>query len=106
MRLTIRRMMLAVAVFTVAMNLGLSYRRSGDYRRQARFFARASESAVFRARNVESGAARLDGYTAEQKRKVVDQARRFVEYASRLKSKYERAAYLPWLPVEPDPPPP
>ncbi len=106
MRLTIRRMMLAVAVFTVAMNLGLSYRFSGDYRRQARFFARAGEIAAFRARNVESGAARLDGYTDEQKRKVVDQARRFVEYASRLKSKYERAAYVPWLPVEPDPPPP
>ncbi len=104
MRLTIRRMMLVVAVFTVAMNLGLSYRRSGDYRRQARFYADAGERAVFRARNVESGAARLDGYTDEQKQKVVDQARRFVDYASRLKSKYERAAYVPWLPVEPDPP--
>jgi hypothetical protein len=48
----------------------------------------------------------MDGYTAEQKQKAVDQARRFAVYSSRLKSKYGRAVFLPWLPVEPDPAPP
>jgi hypothetical protein len=106
MRFTIRRMMLAIAVFTIALYVGLSYRRSGDYRRQTRFWADAEDVALVRARNVESGAARLDGYTAEEKQKAVDQARRFAVYSSRLKSKYERAVFLPWLPVEPDPAPP
>ena len=61
-------MMLAVAVFTIALYVGLSYRRSGDYRRQAQFYAHAREVALVRARNVESGAARLDGFTAEENR--------------------------------------
>jgi hypothetical protein len=106
MRFTIRKMMFAIGVFTIALYIGLSYRRSWDYRRQAQFYVHAREVALVRARNVESGAAHLDGYTAEQKQKAVDQARRFAVYASRMKWKYERAVFLPWLPVEPDPAPP
>ncbi len=45
MRLTIWKMMLAVAVFTIALYVGLSYRRSGDYRRQAQFYAHVGERA-------------------------------------------------------------
>jgi hypothetical protein len=105
MRLMIWKMMLAVAVFAIALNVGLSYRWSEGYRRQAQFYAHVGKAALFRARNVESGAARLDDYTAEQKQKAVDQARRLADYSFRLKSKYERAVYLPWLPVEPDSPP-
>jgi hypothetical protein len=106
MRLTVRRMMLAVAVFTVALHVGLSYRRSADYQREALFYTRAGEAALERAHAVESGAARLRGYTAEEVQRVADQARRFADYASRQKAKYERAAYLPFFPVKPDPPPP
>jgi hypothetical protein len=106
MRLTVSRMMLAIAIFAIALNVGLSYRRSGDYRLQAQFYAWKGEAALNRAKYVESGAALLDGYTAEEKRRMVDQARRFAAYSSRMKSKYERAVYFPWLPVEPDPPPP
>jgi hypothetical protein len=106
MRYSIQRMMLAIAVFAIALYVGLSYRLSVDYRRRARFYARVGASALVRARNVQSGAARLDGYTAEQKQRMVDHARRLAEYSSRLKSKYERAVLLPWLPVEPDPIPP
>jgi hypothetical protein len=95
MKFTIRKMMLAIAVFAIALCVGLSYRRSGNYRRQAQFYAHAGEVAFVRARNVESGAAHLEGYSAEEKRKVVDEARRFAAYASRLKSKYERATFLP-----------
>ena len=106
MRFTIRRMMLAIAIFTVALYVGLSYRQSAEYWRQAQFWARAQGVALIRARNVESGFARLDDDTAEGKRKALDQARIFAEYSSRLKAKYKRAAFLPWLTVEPDPAPP
>jgi hypothetical protein len=106
MRFTIRKMMFAIGVFTIALYIGLSYRRSWDHRRQASFYADAREVAPVRARNVESGAAHPNGYTAEEKQKAVDQARRFAVYASRMKRNYERAVFLPWLPVEPDPAPP
>jgi hypothetical protein len=95
--------MLVVAVFSISLRVGLSYRRSVDYWRQALFYAHARESALVRARAVESGAAHLGGYTAEEKRRLVDQARRFADDSSRLRSKYERAAFLPFLSVEPDP---
>jgi hypothetical protein len=106
MRFTIRRMMLAIAVFTIALYVGLSYRRSPDYWRQAQFWAHAKEVALVRARNVESGFARLDYVGVDEKRKALGQATQFAEYSSRLKSKYQRAAFLPWLPVERDPAPP
>ena len=83
MRFTIRKMMLAIGVFTIALYIGLSYRRSWDYRRQAQFYAYAREVALDRARNVEVRAARLKGYTAEEKQKAVDQARRLAVYSSR-----------------------
>ncbi len=105
MRFTIRRMMLAIAVLIVSMYIGLSYRRSGDYPRQAQFYARLGQAALNRARNFESGTARLDSHTAEQSQNATDQARRLAAYWFRLNSKYEWAVYLPWLPVDPDPPP-
>jgi hypothetical protein len=104
MKFTIRRMMLAIAVFTIALYVGLSYRQSGVYRRQAQFYAHAGDVALVRARNVESGWARLDGYTAEERQKAVVQARRFAAYAARMKSKYDRATFLPWVPIATDPP--
>jgi hypothetical protein len=35
-----------------------------------------------------------------------DRGLRFANHFAGLKAKYERAARYPWLPVEPDPPPP
>ena len=105
-RFTIRRMMLLIAVFTIALYIGLSYRNSGDYWRLAQFYAHAREAALVRARNIQSGAARLDGYTVEQKQRAADQSTQFAAYFSRLKSKYNRAAFLPWLPVASDTAPP
>ena len=106
MRFTVGRMMLAIAVFAVALHVGLSYRLSWDYWRHSQFYSHARKVALVRARNVESGAARLDGYTAEQKQKAVEQARRLAIYSSQMKAKYDRAVFIPWLPVEPDPAPP
>ncbi|MGO9469634.1 MAG: hypothetical protein ACLQIB_38225 [Isosphaeraceae bacterium] len=105
-RLTIRRMMLAIAVFTIALHVGLVYRRSPDHFRQARFWAHKRQVALVRARNVESGAARLNDASVAGKRNELETARRFAEYSSRMRSKYERAVFLPWLPVEADPDPP
>jgi hypothetical protein len=103
--MTTRRWITAVAVFAISLHIGmLLFRRLVEFRSQARFYAHAEKVALFRARNVASGAALLHGNTAEEKRRTVNQARQFAAYAARLKSKYERAAYLPFLPVEPDPP--
>src|SRR4051812_35465259 len=101
-RLTIRQMLLAVAIFAVALNIGLSYRMSGEYRRRAQFYTRAGEAASLRAQNVESGVLFMKGYTAEEKQNLIGQAKRLIEYANRMRAKYERAAYIPWLPLEPD----
>ena len=105
-KFTVGRLMLAVAFFSVGLHVGLSYRRSGEYGRAARFHARAAEMAVIRARDVGSGEANLHGYTDEEKLRVVDQARRFAAYSGRMKTKFEWAALFPWLPVAPDPPTP
>ncbi len=106
MRLTIQRLMLAIAVFAIALSVGLSYHRSRGFSRQAQFWSHASGVALVRARNIASGAARSDSQTAERKQKAVDQAMHFADYSSRLQSKYERAVFLPWLAVEPDSAPP
>ena len=99
--------MFAIAVFTIALHVGLAYRRSSpDHFRQARFWAHKRQVALVRARNVESGAARLNDSSVAGKRRELETARRFAEYSSRMRSKYQRAVFLPWLPVEPDPAPP
>ena len=103
-RFTVRNLVVVVAVFALSLEVGLAYRRSADYQRQAQFYAYTGGVALFTARNVESGATHLQGYTAAEKWKVVDQARRYASHAARLKAKYERAALVPWLPLTPDPP--
>lgn len=106
MRLTIRRLMLAIAVFAVAMFIGQSYHRSGEYRREAKFYAGVAKRGQILAELVEAGEVRLEGYTAEESRRAVIQARRLADHARRMESKYEFAVYLPWLPMAPDPPRP
>ena len=44
--------------------------------------------------------------SAKDFREDAEQATRRAAYHASLKRKYERAARYPWLPVEPDPPPP
>ena len=94
-RLTVRNLMILVAVFALSLQFGLAYRRSwDDYRRLAQFYAHTGGVARFRARNVASGD--LRGYTAEEKRKVVEQARKFASHSARMKAKYEWMALVPW----------
>jgi hypothetical protein len=106
MQISIRRLMIAIAVFTMALDIGLSYRLSPSYRRQAAFFARTGQIALVRAGNVESGWLRLEGYSDAQKKKAADQARQFADWCTRMKWKYHRASLLPWLPLARDPAPP
>ncbi len=96
-RLTVRNLMIMVAVFALSLEVGLAYRRSWDYyRRQAQFYAYTGGVALFRARNVASGETHLEGYTAEEKQKVVDQARRFASHSARMKARNEWMALVPW----------
>jgi hypothetical protein len=102
-RLTVRQLMIAVAVFAFSLEVGRAYRRSGDYRMQAWLYQERERVALRRARDVESGRIHLDGYTAQEKQRFVAQSRRFAAHAARMRAKYEWATYLPWLSVAPDP---
>jgi hypothetical protein len=104
-RFTVRRMMIAVAVFAFSLEVGRAYRRSGDYWEQARLYERLERVALHRARDAEWGRIHLDGYTAQEKQRVVAQSRKLAAYSARMRAKYEWATYLPWLPIAPDPSP-
>ncbi len=100
-RFTVRRLMVAVALAAVAIG-GVAWvarveRLASEYRRQ---YARHSAE-VQRYGEEASKALGLGGGRERHVR-----ASRLAAYHARLESKYGRAAHNPWLPVEPDPPPP
>jgi hypothetical protein len=86
MQLTIRRMMIAVAVVGVAFSIPAALRRRSEA------FARIS-AAHFRA---------ADGLNPPRSHARV----RLADWHILLGWKYRAAAARPWLTVEPDPPPP
>ena len=90
-RLTVRGMMVAVAVVAVALSLIVLKRRSDGYRSLAGYHA-ARAMAESGTGPAESGFARI--WTQQG------------EWHKRMREKYERAASRPWMPVEPDPPEP
>jgi hypothetical protein len=83
-RMTVRLLLVLVALTALATELGLILWRAWSY----------SKRAADHARHLRSG--RYFIYDSTELREWHDQMRR----------KYERAASRPWLPVEPDPPPP
>lgn len=100
-RFTVRRLMVVVAVAAVAIG-GAAWvvrvgRLASDYRR---LHARHS-SEVQRYHEEASKALR-----SRNGRDRYVLASRLADYHARLESKYGHAAHNPWLPVDPDPPPP
>jgi hypothetical protein len=75
-RLTVRALTIVVAVAALLTGGFVLARRSAHYRREALYHSRA--------------AARAAGANDD--------------YRERLVKKYERAAYQPWFPLDPDPP--
>jgi hypothetical protein len=85
-RLTIRRLMLVVAIAAAVAGWAVE--------RHRRFADLARRHATALARGTDSGGVVLTFDTPTRR------------WRSGLQAKYERAARSPWLPVEPDPPEP
>ncbi len=98
MRFTVRRMMGAVAI--VALLLAwVQMRRRFDERR-ASF---EDQSVIHAAHEILQRGGGADVFSGIGE--IKPNARR-AAYHARMRQKYERAARYPWLPIEPDPPPP
>lgn len=90
-RVTIRRMMVAVAIVGMCLGCGVWIQK----------LRRASESYRVRAILHTSSAARLIRYNHQH-----GGLEKHVAYDLKMRAKYMRASLYPWLPVEPDPPKP
>lgn len=82
LRLTVRRMMAAVAILAILIAMGLQWWR-------------LHQKAEYHAWGIVLSG-NLKGPMGEE----------LAEYHARLRDKYESASARPWLPVDPDPPPP
>jgi type II secretory pathway component PulJ len=122
-RFTVRRMMIAVAIVACLIGGGLHAWR---IYRKFQMFAEKAEFHSFREWQRRRLAAAVEGQaelsrkrallfpnerqdlleSAEISEKVAKHEGTRADYQAALKTKYERAARFPWLPVEPDPPEP
>jgi hypothetical protein len=97
-------MMIAVAIVAVGMGTiaGLARRRD-SYLNQAARHRRLSNNALLQSTLVTS----LHHFVlSKPELELMKAHERFAIHHAELQAKYERAARHPWLPVEPDPPPP
>jgi hypothetical protein len=111
-RLTVRRMMIAVAAVALLMFAVDCVRRSSVYRHQADLYALAEDHALWVAHKTEE----VERYWQDHPEKRAEAmsrlyhwhgpepARKLAAYHARLKRKYHRAMWRPWEAVEPDPP--
>jgi hypothetical protein len=117
MRYTMKRMMLAVAVLALIMGgLRIVWLRDG-YRKAAAYYASLEKLHRESRRFVEDGGRaeeelalafgeKVSGEDKKQQSTEVRGWQRLSDYCAALRRKYERAAARPWIPVDPDPPPP
>jgi hypothetical protein len=101
-RMTTRRWMVMVGIVAIALGvieIVRERRLASGYRLRAKFYAtwEASTGDI-----VFTGSGRAQGLTAVAK--APDEGQK--AYAASMRRKYEWAAAHPWLPVQPDPPPP
>jgi hypothetical protein len=98
-KMTTRRWIVAVAVVALVLGIVAFVRRRAQFRALADYHAETAR----RIRSAHVWVTRPGGAfvhtTALAPRPVID-------YHATLAVKYEHAARYPWLPVEPDPPPP
>lgn len=102
-RFTLRRLMAAVAASAVILGGVRLHRQATDYRSRAA----GSAQTLALIRNGAWGYRLVVGQDGRWHR-VIDRADllSLIRYHTELRTKYERAAARPWLPVEPDPPEP
>jgi hypothetical protein len=96
-RVTVRRMMVAVAVLAVAMGGIALRRRSEFYQASARHHSRMERSSVI---------AIVEGSGPASRDELARLNRARTAYHADLRQKYERAAGHPWVSMPPDPPEP
>ncbi len=101
LRFTVRRLMIAVAILALSIRAIIWV---GEMRtRSAEYAERASEFGTSTTRGG-SGRIRSDGAWVHISEN--ENTHRQDEWACKLAEKYWRLSDYPWLPVEPDPPPP
>jgi hypothetical protein len=94
-RLSIRRMMIVVAIVAACFWGSASIRRRGRFSDMARIWGNTEAALCETAQGSVPGPHGDPAYN-----------RVLAEYSGKMRMKYERAARYPWLPVEPDPPEP
>jgi hypothetical protein len=112
-RLTVRWLMVAVAIVALVAWLAPVRRQQESYAARAAIYRRYAQSfrAKYEGRSnvVFSHPFLRDGWCNDSGPDIAatpELQREWAEYCERLASKYERAARYPWLPVPSDPPPP
>jgi hypothetical protein len=116
-RFTIGRAMAAVAVLALIMGGARIAWLRDRYRKAAAYYAAMENlQRTIQRSTVESAAAEEElllafdqKVSADDKQQAAAEAKAMqplIDYYAALKRKYERAAARPWLPVDPDPPPP
>jgi len=133
-RFKTRVIMIVVAVVAVAIGAEMTRRRWEDYRERATWYRILEVSWSTWVARWKQRAAEYRGYVERTKKEAehastergdgpeddvvsatqaylfaserAEDCQRQVDYFGRLKTKYERAAWRPWLLVEPDPPAP
>jgi len=122
-RLKPRDLMIAVLAFALSLKLGLAYRHSANYWREAEFYARALVSARYTADllEVEEKPGReeqapvipkggvvmevgISNLKGDERKRTAERSRNFADHLGRMQDRYRRAAFLPWLPNTPEPP--
>ena len=100
-RLTARDLMIAVAAFALSLKLGLSYSRSPDYWEESRFHAMAAASFRYFASRFDEGGTLWDRDDPAESRLTAARARQFAVEEERKQTRYQLAAFFPWLPTNP-----
>ena len=102
-RLTIRRLMVAVAMMGVMLGLVVGlWHRSENYRRGA--LTHAGEALL--CEDAAWGVVRMTNGSKEEAASQAGALLLLKAHHEAMREKYERAARHPWLPVAPDPPEP
>jgi hypothetical protein len=94
-RITVRRLMVLIALASLAMAVAIMVKRSAEFRAIAAEQADAEQM---------SHAYADDARGEDGDRQRVARGEQMAGYHRELRIKYEQAAWYPWLPVDPDPP--
>ena len=110
-RFTMRRMMVAVAIAGVVLgarrkSVALQQRAAVHATQEQEWLATASIHQQWARRSLNLTGMLRCLRQAESDRSFVEYCRRRADYSARLRRKYERLSWRPWLPIEPDPPVP